>query len=604
MAEFSPEQRTVVIIGAGPAGLTAAYELVKLGAKPIVLEQGDDVGGLSRTDEYKGFHFDMGGHRFFTKVPRVEAMWREVLLEGLLRRPRLSRIYYKGKFFNYPLKPWNALSGLGVVQSVIIAASYLRWQIFPYRREDTFEQWVTNRFGRHLFRTFFKAYTEKVWGISCSELKAEWAAQRIKDLSLRTAVLNMIVKPGRTIKTLIEEFDYPRRGPGMMWKAVRDEVEARGGRVRTGCKVIGVKRDGSVIKSIVVSTNEGSEEVAGTDFLSSMPLTEFVTALDPEPGADISNAASRLSHRDFLTVCLIVDASDLFPDNWIYVHDPEVSVGRIQNYKNWSPHMVPDASMSSLGLEYFCSEGDELWNTPDSELLELAKREVETIGLASAADVRDGCVVRVAKAYPVYDTDYASYLDTLKGCVGGLRNLQKIGRNGLHRYNNQDHAMLTGMFAVENLVHGAGHDLWSVNADSEYHEEIREELADAPPASDAEVEEAVRDALSWVFAKLDKVALGMATGVVGAASLAAASLFLVAKGGAVVGPHLGLMSQYLPGYEASLPGAALGLLYGAVAGFCLGWSYAALRNGTLAMYKTRVERRAESLSLRRLLDYL
>ena len=479
-----------VVIGAGPAGLTAAYELSKRGMIPIVLERDHLVGGLARTESYKGYHFDMGGHRFFTKAKEVNEMWREVLAEEFLRRPRISRIYYKKKFFNYPLKPMNAFVGLGPFESVLILLSYVRWQLFPYRVEETFEQWVTNRFGKRLFRTFFKTYTEKVWGISCSELRAEWAAQRIKDLSIKTLLLSMIRKPGTKIKTLIEEFDYPRLGPGMMWQRVAELIKHRGGDVRLECGVNKIRRAGNRITSVVISNQGVDEEVRGDHFISSMPLTELVQKLDKPPPDDVLSASRRLHYRDFLTVCLILDRDHVFNDNWIYIHDPEVKVGRIQNYKNWSPDMVADAQKTGLGLEYFCNEGDELWSRSDAELVELAKRELSALGLANYEDISDGIVYRVPKSYPVYDATYRDHLAVLREYVDSLENLQTIGRNGLHRYNNQDHAMLTGIKAVSNLVDGESHDLWSVNTDQEYHEEIRTEpktqanaLASTKPSS-------------------------------------------------------------------------------------------------------------------------
>jgi protoporphyrinogen oxidase len=340
----------VVIIGAGPAGLTAGRELARLGLPPIVVEKSAVVGGLSRTETFKGFYFDMGGHRFFTKVDEVNKIWQEVLGGQFLRRPRLSRIYYDRRFFHYPLRPLNALLGLGPRQAVLILLSYLRWQLFPHRQENTFEEWVTNRFGRRLFRLFFKTYTEKVWGIPCSELRAEWAAQRIKNLSLKAAVLSMFLKPKRTIKTLIEEFDYPRLGPGMMWNAVAAEIRQQQGEVRLQSDVVTLRRTGLRIDGIVVSTGGREELIPGTDFISSMPVSELVQKITPPPPAPVLQAARRLSYRDFLTVCLIVNRPDLFPDNWIYVHSSEVTVGRIQNFKSWSPDMVPDPSKTSLGL--------------------------------------------------------------------------------------------------------------------------------------------------------------------------------------------------------------------------------------------------------------
>ena len=589
--------KQVVVIGGGPAGLTAGYELTKFDLHPVVLEKENLVGGLARTESYKGFHFDMGGHRFFTKVEEVKKMWQDVLGGEFLRRPRLSRIYYNGKFFFYPLKPMNALLGLGFFQSILIVLSFIRWQLFPFKREDTFEQWVTNRFGRRLFLTFFKTYTEKVWGISCSELKAEWAAQRIKDLSLKTALLSMFIKPKNTIKTLIEEFDYPRYGPGMMWNAVKAEIERRQGSVRLNSDVVRINRTGNRIDGVVVR-HEGSEElIRGTDFISSMPVTGFVKALDPPAPPAVLSAAGRLSYRDFLTVVLIIDKPHIFEDNWIYIHDPSVHVGRIQNFKNWSPDMVPDPTKTSLGLEYFCTEGDAVWTMSDADLIEMGRREIGRIGLARSEDVVDGCVVRVEKAYPVYDSDYREYLSVVREFIDGLENCQTIGRNGLHRYNNQDHAMLTGMLAVRNMVLGQHNDLWSVNTDQEYHEEIREKL------TEHDLEEVLEGALTQVFLKLDRVAMGLSVGITSGALLFLATLALVLKGGPMVGPMLGLLGQYFPGYTVTGPGSLLGLLYGFLGGFVVGWAFAFLRNATVFLYMAVVHRRAELQALRRLLEY-
>ncbi len=464
----------VVVIGAGPAGLTAALELVERGYRPIVLEKSHTVGGLARTENYKGFRFDMGGHRFFTKSDEVRELWHRILGEHFLRRPRLSRIFYNKKFFHYPLRPLDALAKLGVVEGVLIVLSFLRWKVFPYRHVDTFEHWVTNRFGRRLFLMFFKSYTEKVWGIPCSELKAEWAAQRIKNLTLTSALLSWLFKPKTAITSLIEQFDYPELGPGMMWEAFRREVERRGGEVRLNCDVVKFLCEGNRVAGVVVKQAGKADLIETGHVISSMPVTEFIKKLDP-PGPDqVVRAARQLKYRDFLTVCLIVDKAELFADNWIYIHEPAVKVGRIQNFKNWSPRMLPDQTKFSLGLEYFCNEGDELWCATDAELIELGKRELEQIGLVQARDVSDGCVCRVPKSYPVYDGDYRECLLTIKSFVNGLENFQTVGRNGLHRYNNQDHAMLTGLYAARNLALGETNDLWNVNVDQEYHEEIRE----------------------------------------------------------------------------------------------------------------------------------
>jgi protoporphyrinogen oxidase len=590
-----PERARVVVIGAGPAGLTAARELARQGLAPVVLEKDDIVGGLARTEQYKGFQFDMGGHRFFTKVDEVQKIWQDVLGADFLRRPRMSRIYYNRRFFNYPLKPFNALAGLGIGRSLLVVLSYLRWQLFPYREEHTFEQWVTNRFGRRLFETFFKTYTEKVWGIPCSELRAEWAAQRIKDLSLRSAVVSMFLKPRRTIKTLIDEFDYPRLGPGMMWRAVTEEINRQGGAVRLHCEVVGIRRTGARVDCVIVAGKRGEEEVTGDHFLSSMPVTQLVLRLSPPAPEPVREAARRLSYRDFLTVCLIVDRPDPFPDNWIYVHSPEVKVGRIQNFRSWSPEMVPDPAKASLGLEYFCSEGDALWTMPDDELIRLGKEELERIGLARASEITDGCVFRVPKAYPVYDATYREHLETIRQFVDGLENLQTIGRNGLHRYNNQDHAMLTGLLAVRNFTDGARHDLWSVNTEPEYHEEVG---VSEDAAADLE------GRLTEIFPRIDGVAFGTATGLVAGALLFLTTLVLVLKGGPVVGPRLGLLAQFFPAYSVSPSGALLGLVYGFAGGFMGGWSFATLRNLALFLSLAALRRRAQWQFLKRFLEFV
>jgi len=461
----------VVIMGGGPAGLTAAYKLSQAGLGSVVLEKDRVVGGISRTVTHRGYRFDIGGHRFFTKVPAVEAMWREVLGDAdFLRRRRLSRIYYNKRFFHYPLRPANALRGLGLWNSVWILASYLKAQLAPQRPEDTFERWVSNRFGERLYRTFFKTYTEKVWGIPCHEISAEWAAQRIRGLSLLSAVKNALLQQqsphkSRVIKTLIDAFDYPRLGPGQMWEA----VAARVPEVRLGAEVKTIRWNGNRVEA--VETGDG-QRVEGSHFISSIPLRELIQRLSPAAPAAVRAAADGLKYRDFLTVALIVNRAEVFPDNWIYIHDPDVKMGRIQNFKNWSPDMVPDGRTTCLGLEYFCFEGDALWTMPDAELMALGQREMETLGLARTADVVDGAVVRMPKAYPVYDAHYRDHLRVLQEFLGTLTNLQVVGRNGMHRYNNQDHSMLTAMLAVENIL-GARHDLWSVNDEPEYHEELK-----------------------------------------------------------------------------------------------------------------------------------
>jgi protoporphyrinogen oxidase len=468
-----PQVGKVVIIGAGPAGLTAAYELSKVVVSSTVLEKGRIVGGIARTENYKGYRIDIGGHRFFTKVQEVKDIWREILGDNFLTRPRLSRIYYDGKFFFYPIRPLNALFGLGLLNSIQIVLSYLKSQLFPYPREDSFEEWVSNRFGRRLYEIFFKTYTEKVWGIPCSEIKAEWAAQRIKGLSLPTALRNALFKSrGQSVKTLIEEFEYPRHGPGMLWARAKESVEAAGSVVRLNCEVTRVSVSGRRVLSVTALRDGKQEEISGDHFISTMPLRELIAKIDPPPPDDVRQAASQLGYRDFLTVALIINHDNIFPDNWIYIHSPEVEVGRVQNFKNWSADMVADPQKTCLGLEYFCNEGDALWNMPDAGLIDLGRREIAQIGLARAADVEDGVVFRQSKAYPVYSGDYKAHVGRIKAYLASFDNLQTIGRNGLHMYNNQDHSMLTAILAVRNIL-GESHDVWTVNIEQEYHEEVQ-----------------------------------------------------------------------------------------------------------------------------------
>jgi protoporphyrinogen oxidase len=484
--------KKVVIIGAGPAGLTAAYQLCKEGVDSVVLEKDDCVGGISRTVNYKGYLFDIGGHRFFTKVKAVDEMWREVLGEKkFLRRSRLSRIYYNKKFFFYPLKATNALLGLGILNSFLMLGSYIKAQMFPIKSEVSFEDWICNRFGRRLFNTFFKTYTEKVWGIPCNEISADWAAQRIKGLSLLATIKNAMLSgqntsDGEIIKTLIDAFDYPEKGPGQMWETVADSIQTKNSELKMKSSVEKILLKDGKIHALEIERDGRRERVEGTHFISSMPMRELVEKLEPEAPAKVVEAAEKLGYRDFLTVSLIVNKADLFADNWIYIHDSSVKVGRIQNFKNWSPQMVPDANKTCLGLEYFCFEGDGLWNTPDDDLIALARKELGILGLVDPQDVEDGAVVRMPKAYPVYDAVYADAVKVIRDYVESLGNLYLVGRNGMHKYNNQDHSMLTAMLAVKNIL-GANYDIWQVNVDDEYHEEIAEtdetELAAAVSAT-------------------------------------------------------------------------------------------------------------------------
>jgi protoporphyrinogen oxidase len=465
----------VVIIGAGPAGLTAAHELAKQGVQSIVLEKADKVGGISRTEIYNGYRFDIGGHRFFTKVGEVQQVWREILGDEFIKVPRLSRIYYKGKFYDYPLSLFNTLSNLGIVTSFFILISYLKAKVRAALNltpePETFEEWVIDRFGSRLYRVFFKTYTEKVWGIPCNQIRADWAAQRIQGMSLKRAVLNALFG-SQNAKSLIKEFDYPLLGPGMMWERCQEMLEHKGSPVHLNTNVTRIQREGQQVKSITVQQGDRSWQITGEHFISSMPVTTLLHKLDPLPPPSVLEAARGLKYRDFLIVSLVVDQEYLFPDNWIYIHSPEFKVGRIQNFKNWSPAMVPDPSKTCLGLEYFCSEGDDLWEMSDEKLIELATQEAIALNLGVLADdVEDGVVIRQHKAYPVYDGEYRQHLQVIQEYLETFNNLQTVGRNGMHRYNNQDHSMLTALLAAKNIM-GEHYDLWDVNTERSYHEEL------------------------------------------------------------------------------------------------------------------------------------
>jgi protoporphyrinogen oxidase len=472
--QLDSQTNRTVVIGGGPAGLTAALFLAEHGDQVVVLEATDVVGGISRTVERNGWRFDIGGHRFYTKVAEVESVWDTLLDQhDFPVRPRLSRIFYDGKFYDYPLNPRNALRNLGPVQAVQCMASYAWARVRPPRDKSTFEGWVQARFGRRLYATFFKTYTEKVWGMPASEIQADWAAQRIKNLSLGAAVRDALFPSRRgSITSLIEEFRYPRLGPGMMWEVCRDRIVELGGEVRMRSTATELRHRNGVVHEVVAIDGQGNEYTSDCDqVISSMPIGQLVAAMNPAPPAHVLEAAHGLRYRDFLTVALVVPEAAGFPDNWIYIHSPDVRVGRVQNFGAWSPDMV-QPGLTCLGLEYFVHEGDSVWSMPDADLLALAERELVQLGLLQAGVVQEGHVVRMPKAYPVYDAQYASHVDTLRGWLAtNAANVQPVGRNGMHRYNNQDHSMLTAMYAVEN-IHGGAHDLWSVNVEDDYHEEV------------------------------------------------------------------------------------------------------------------------------------
>ncbi len=464
----------VVVCGAGPAGLTAAYLLGKAGHPVTVLEADRLVGGLARTVEHRGYRFDIGGHRFFTQLPVVQALWEDLLGDELIEVPRLSRIYYKGRYFQYPLQLADAFRALGPVECALIMLSYARARLFPSKTVENFEQWVSNRFGRRLYRMFFKTYTEKVWGIPCTEIRAEWAAQRIQGLSLMRALMSATPLNRRPtpIKTLINQFTYPRLGPGQMWEACRDRVVAQGGEVLLEHKVTRLEMEEGRVRAMVARTPDGDRRFEAEHFVSTAPLRCLVEAAGESAPPPAQVAARGLSYRDFIVVALVLDRADLFPDNWLYIHSPEVRVGRVQNFNNWSAALVPEPGRTCLGMEYFCSRDDDLWALDDEALKALAKRDLAALRLARGATVLDAAVVRVPDAYPVYDSVYQGHLEVVRRFLDPIANLHTVGRNGMHKYNNQDHSMYAAMLTVANL-HGEAHDVWGVNSDFEYHEADR-----------------------------------------------------------------------------------------------------------------------------------
>lgn len=482
----------IVVMGAGPAGLTAAYELTKHGVPVTVLEKDTRfVGGISRTEERHGYRFDIGGHRFFSKNREIEDLWTEILGDELLTCGRLSRIYYRGKYFDYPLKAANALMNLGLIETVRCMASYARARVRPVQNPRSLEDWVSNQFGQRLFQIFFKTYTEKVWGISTKELSADWAAQRIKGLNLTQAIKSSLLpqRKGKrdgeaAIKTLIDQFRYPRLGPGQMWDRVRDILCSRGQTVAMGQNVVAVCHALDVGVTHIVTRNAATGEehtFSGTHFLSTLPIRELIRVCQPTLPNYVRTAADKLKYRDFLTIAVVIEKENLFPDNWIYIHDPSVKVGRIQNFKTWSPALVPDPKTTCLGMEFFCFEGDGLWGSSDEQLVELARKELAQLGICGSKEVLWGAVVRQPKAYPVYDDEYKQHLAVIRNYLAEhLPNLQLVGRNGMHHYNNQDHSMMTALLAARNIALGTRYDPWKVNTDAEYHEEAR--LEDDDPS--------------------------------------------------------------------------------------------------------------------------
>ena len=472
-----PAEHEVVVIGAGPAGLTAAYQLHKHGVASTIIEADDMVGGISRTAQRDGWRFDIGGHRFFTKVKQVDDLWHEILpQEDFLMRPRKSRIFYKGKYLDYPLRAVNVLTNLNPIEGVLCVVSYGWARLRPPKDQSNYEGWLVARFGWRLYRMFFKTYTEKLWGVSVADLPSDWAAQRVKGLTLGKAIVNSILprRNQKDITSLIEEFQYPKYGPGMMWEVCRDTVVEQGSKVVMETAVTKVRHeDGRAVGVTAEHRGGGITEYPCTEVVSSMPMSQLLEAMDPPVPDEVKAAATDLRYRDYMIVALVLPETSVdFDDNWLYIHDPGVRTMRIQNFGSWSPYMVKEG-FNTLGLEYTVWEGDDEWNMADEDLVQRAKEELETLGLAHISEITEGYVVRQPKAYPLYDEHYKANVEILRGWLAAhTPNVHPVGRNGMFRYNNQDHSMLTAMLTVENITTGTTHDVWEVNVEEEYHEEV------------------------------------------------------------------------------------------------------------------------------------
>jgi len=528
-----PKTARAVIIGGGPAGLTAAYELLERSdISPLVFEAGDNVGGISRTFRYKGNHIDLGGHRFFSKSDRVMNWWLKILPihsgeaalssdtaveityhnqsrdikadtaktddseNCMLVRSRVSRILFRGKLFDYPLSfNFTTISNLGFFNTALAGLSYIRARLFPLRPEKTLEQFVINRFGRYLYGSFFRDYTHKVWGVPCTEIPADWGAQRIKGVSisglLKHALKKMVAgidssyAQKSTETSLIERFLYPKYGPGHMWERVTEIIREKGGQVEINKNVVAVETDGNRVVAVQVADDRGkTTRIEAEWFFSTMPIKDLIAGMTPPAPANVRQVADGLPYRDFLTVGLLLDRlslrggitadqlKDKLPDNWIYVQEPDVEVGRLQVFNNWSPYLVSDPGAIWIGLEYFLNETDKMWNDPDKDIIGFAIGEMEKLGFLAPQDVRDGVVIRQKKAYPAYFGSYKR-IGEVQDYLSNFENFFALGRNGQHRYNNQDHSMLTAMIAIDNILAGNTdkESVWNVNVEEDYHEE-------------------------------------------------------------------------------------------------------------------------------------
>lgn len=463
------------ILGAGPAGLGTAVELTKNGIKDVlILDKNHIIGGLSRTEKRDSARFDVGPHRFFSKSDEVNALWKETLGNDFIPVDRLTRIYYKNKYFNYPIKAFDALSKLGVIESLHALFSYAATKFTKKKEAKTFEEWISQKFGYKLFDTFFKTYTEKVWGIHCNQIGAEWAAQRIKGLDIIEVIKNSVsFGKKQQVKTLVEQFDYPLLGAGQMYEAMADRAMKSGASLILNVKVTKIHCEDNIIKSIEYSDSQGnSHNVTANMFFSSIPLTHFFKLTTPTPSADILKAVEALYYRDHITVDVLVDREDIFPDQWIYIHSPEVKMARIANYNNFSKAMVDYRKKTALSIEYFLFQHDDIWKMNDDDVIALAKDELKHMKLVDPKTVDNAWVVRETESYPTYYLGYKEHYEKLKSEINKYTNLYPIGRGGMYKYNNQDHSIMSGLLAARNYLKkpGTPYDLWEINIDAEYHE--------------------------------------------------------------------------------------------------------------------------------------
>jgi len=472
---MDPKARPIIVLGGGPAGLAASYILQKQGSAVTVVERDHTVGGLAKSFTHDGYILDFGPHRFFTKLEPVLQLWREVLAEDRVTVNRLTRIYYGGKYFNYPLKIKEVLLTLGIGESLRMVISYLQATLLPNSNPRNFAEWVTARFGKRLFQIFFEGYTEKLWGIPCTEISADWAAQRIKGLSLGRAIRNALLGNDGKVKSLVEQFEFPKLGSGQLYEKIATHLGEHHHQVLLNCEVLRVNHENQRIVNVVLRDRQTGKEWEEQleSAISSIPLSLLILQMHPAPPAAVISAAKSLRFRNTVLVYLFVEGENLFPDNWLYINEPAVQLGRVTNFANWSPFMLPGKAETPLCCEYWCDPDDQMWQAPEADLIAMAEADLRQIRLIKSEKIRSGLVLRLSKTYPIYTGDYKEALATIRQYLSQFENLQVIGRYGAFKYNNQDHSLLMGIMAAENIQQPGKHDLWDVNSDSEYAEEVK-----------------------------------------------------------------------------------------------------------------------------------